>query len=232
MKIRSDFVTNSSSSSYCVSLSVKSKSGQNMELDYWPTDEDGSGCVHVPLKEKTVDTVMEEIKGCQSVAELKDLLLNALDLHCLFDEVEEGMDVDEDVSNDTYLTMIAQAVEENEDFEIYVDAVAEVQEQNAAFCQAMEQLNTLEELESVTIREYFTGWGEFARDSVDDFLEAAAPDGNCGVLEEKLTEDELALISEHLENDSICQVEASITTTLHLANGTIETAYSFEGDCC
>ena len=253
MKIRSDFVTNSSSSSYCVSLSVKCKDGKEMGLDYWPEDEDGSGTIYVSLKEEKVDAVMEEIKGCSSVAELTDFLLNALDLHDLFSEIEDETEMEQDLSNDEYLTVISQALEADEDgyFDMYPDILEGVKKQNEDFQKAMAQVRTLDELESVTVHEYFTGWGEFARDGMDDFLNAMnfyqeVPDEEdlddedfddedpdemeCDM--SMLTEDEMELIREHFENDSICQMDAHIDTTLTLSNGTIEKTCSLEGDTC
>ncbi len=41
MKIRTDFVTNSSSSSYCVSLGLQLKDKRNVWLRFYPKGEDG-----------------------------------------------------------------------------------------------------------------------------------------------------------------------------------------------
>ena len=159
-----------------------------MTLDYWPPYEDGTSSLEIPLYAEDVDTVMEQIKGCSSVAELCDLLCHAVDAKEYY-EANEKPDL--------------------------------------PFQQAMAQYQTLEELESVTVHEYFTGWGEFARDSVDDFLNAAE-DGE--VLQDKLTEFGMSLIAEHFENDNICRVDAYIHTTLTLSNGTIQTTYDLDGD--
>ncbi len=102
----------------------------------------------------------------------------------------------------------------------------------------MEKNTDLQEIQSVSIREYFTGWGEFARDGVDDFLAAALPedmdaedvDAVREVLDGKLTEEEVEAILEQIEDDYICQFQADITTVVNMQDGTIEKKYSFEAD--
>ena len=47
MKFRTDFVTNSSSSSYCVSLGISSTSVKDLKLNFWPSWEDGSNPIRI-----------------------------------------------------------------------------------------------------------------------------------------------------------------------------------------
>lgn len=244
MKIRTDFVTNSSSSSYCVSLIVKTAANKKLELDFWPEDEDGSGEVMVPLKED-VDSVVNGIKACESVEELRDLLLNALDLNGLFGEIEDVIldeyeDEADDMDNTQFLAAVSKIVKNDEDgeFEDYEDVLSDVKKTASKFKRAMDKIEDLSGIKSVSVCEYFTGWGEFARDGVDDFLAKAVTedvdqedaDAVRADLEGKLDEDAIESIVDQIENDSICQFSADITTTVLMADGKVEKKYSFEAE--
>lgn len=244
MKIRTDFVTNSSSSSYCVSLIVKTAANKKLELDFWPEDEDGSGEVMVPLKEDA-DSVVNGIKACESVEELRDLLLNALDLNGLFGEIEDVIldeyeDEADDMDNTQFLEAVSKIVKNDEDgeFEDYEDVLSDVKKTASKFKRAMDKIEDLSGIKSVSVCEYFTGWGEFARDGVDDFLAKAVTedvdqedaDAVRADLEGKLDEDAIESIVDQIENDSICQFSADITTTVLMADGKVERKYSFEAE--
>ena len=244
MKIRTDFVTNSSSSSYCVSLIVKTAANKKLELDFWPEDEDGSGEVMVPLKEDA-DSVVNGIKACESVEELRDLLLNALDLNGLFGEIEDVIldeyeDEADDMDNTQFLAAVSKIIKNDEDgeFEDYEDVLSDVKKTSSKFKRAMDKIEDLSGIKSVSGCEYFTGWGEFARDGVDDFLAKAVTedvdqedaDAVRADLEGKLDEDAIESIVDQIENDSICQFSADITTTVLMADGKVERKYSFEAE--
>ena len=243
MKVRADFVTNSSSS-YCVSLIVKTGENKKIELDFWPEDEDGSGEVMVPLKEDA-DSVVNGIKACESVEELRDLLLNALDLNGLFGEIEDVIldeyeDEADDMDNTQFLAAVSKIIKNDEDgeFEDYEDVLSDVKKTASKFKRAMDKIEDLSGIKSVSVCEYFTGWGEFARDGVDDFLAKAVTedvdqedaDAVRADLEGKLDEDAIESIVDQIENDSICQFSADITTTVLMADGKVERKYSFEAE--
>jgi hypothetical protein len=244
MKIRTDFVTNSSSSSYCVSLSVETAADKKIELDFLPDGEDGSSCFTIPLREDA-DQLIASIRACASVEELRDLLLNALSLEDLFDEMEDAIEDEfdeeyDDMDNAKFLSRISKLIKNDEDgdFEDYVDTLDEVKKKIAKFKRAINKIESLEGIRCVNIRENFNGWGEFARDGVEDFLKSVLekgvdPDNATAVreaLSDKLPEKALDSITEQIENDNIAQFDADIVTTVILADGKTEKTYRFIGD--
>lgn len=241
MKIRTDFVTNSSSSSYCVSFIVKTAADKKLELNFYPEDEDGSNDVTVSLNED-VDSVVDSIKACGSVEELRDLLLNALDLYDLFNRMstvildEYGTIMD----NTQLLEAISKIIKNDEDgdFENYEDTLNDAQQTISKFKGTMDKIEDLSDIKSVGICEYFSGWGEFARDGVAEFLDKALPkdvdiedaDAVRAAFEGKLPEADIDCIVDQIEDDVICEFNADITTTIQIADGKVEKTYRFDSD--
>lgn len=73
MKIRSDFVTNSSSSSFCVEICIKAKNGEEFTARIDPDDGGGNGCADVNCSG-------EKLLHSSNVQELLDLLQDSVEV--------------------------------------------------------------------------------------------------------------------------------------------------------
>ena len=229
MKIRTDFVTNSSSSSYCVSLSVTpTESNKKIVLDLWPDGEDGSGSVNIGMRVE-LDEFIGQVKACSSVDELKSLLVNLLDFSNDYYELFGELSVPYSDTNEEILQTLA-AISEEDDKYIFLSGITKPFND---FKDAFNSFSSLNEIKSITVKEYFTGWGEFAGEGIEGFLNTAIPEELDLYDEEavkealigKLNEDEI----ETLINGSCSDFSAYISTTIDLSTGEVTKKYSFDG---
>lgn len=225
MKIRSDFVTNSSSSSYCVSFSVKLK-GNNEEavLDFWPDDEDGSGEVYIPSLLKSTK-LAEKIAKCKTIEELRILLLTQLDPSSFFDD---------EINSDATIEEIMKQIE-NLDNEDYEDIASEVLTKYENFKASLESVNSLDDVESVTIDEHRYAWGEFAPEASEEFLDSILLPGADlksedvdEIVDGEIEDFDLFELLDKIENCEICCFDANSKTTIHLSDKSISKTHYFE----
>ena len=146
MKFRTDFVTNSSSSSYCVSFWVRLTDNKTL----WFQPEDEESYVHVPLN-ISVGELVRRIKDCKKIEELRQLLLHEWDLSELSEYDDEDEYDDENSSSNV--------LEEYEEFKEKLDSIRDISD-----------------VESVTISELYSGWGECATEGIENFICEAIPE--------------------------------------------------------
>lgn len=155
MKFRTDFVTNSSSNSYIVNLSVKPRETDKIELNLYPDGWDDDNALF--RLRSGVKNVAERVKDSKTVSELAEVM------------VEESFGGD--------IQGILKDYKECED-EDSVDLKDEVQRKIIRFREEMSKYSSLDELENVVIRENYHGWGECAYDTVGDYLARIHPEAS------------------------------------------------------
>lgn len=186
MKIRTDFVTNSSSSSYCVSLSVVANGEKTIKLDLWPEEFDSSNSFDISLK-RDLKKVINSILECKSVNELKDILVNGIQLDYYIDRLEWFMEEcginsartelnkkTQSYSKDVLKIMRKYIDADDDAYEDYIDILDAESVDNAElvikdFESDMDGVASLADLHRIVIDEYYNAWGEGVWDGPVDF---------------------------------------------------------------
>jgi hypothetical protein len=239
MKIRTDFVTNSSSSSYCVSFSVNTAENEEIRLDFKP-DKDENTKLYLKTD---MQVFLSELRECTTVPQLRDFLLNAVRLDDLFFEVIGSQNVDTSkLDNKQHLELVAKTIEETEDGEDWFAddcrTLKTITQKITNFSNSLDGLTALDAIQSVSICEDFSGWGEFAYDVFERFLsktltsykDSQNPDAVRAALQPYLESDKIEFILEQLADYSIGLCDASIVTTIQLLDGLQEKKYDFHAD--
>ena len=178
MKIRTDFVTNSSSSSYAVELCFSSENGKSVKLYVDPTDEYiGGGGEAVmkdwPLYPETIDELYQQV--------LESIYLEDAD----FDDLED--DISDIAPVENSLTAIFGFLDnlannygfDDEKFEEYdLEYFRKVQKELETFLHTLKTtFSDISEIEHVEINQIHSAWGEFVsseefeKDLTKDFSE-------------------------------------------------------------
>ena len=206
MKFRSDFITNSSSSSYIASFLVHTKSGIDIPLKLCENDEgvDREDNALYPWQHSR-DHILKAIMNCETVSELTELLA---------EESERGR-------HEAYIPDWLEDLKEDnpDEYERLMSTIKE-------FKRKMSKYTSLDELDTVILEEEFYGWGEDATDNLVDFLDhldvGTSYRWDEEALKEKVGEETAELLLQAVEN-GCGNTNGYINTTIKIADGSIHT---------
>ena len=206
MKFRSDFVTNSSSSSYIASFLVHTKSGIDIPLKLCENDEgvDREDNALYPWQHSR-DHILKAIMNCETVSELTKLLA---------EESERGL-------HEAYIPDWLEDLKEDnpDEYERLMSTIKE-------FKRKMSKYTSLDELDTVILEEEFYGWGEDATDNLVDFLDhldiGTSYRWDEEALKEKVGEETAELLLQAVEH-GCGNTNGYINTTIKIADGSIHT---------
>ena len=197
MKIRIDFVTNSSSSSYCVSLGIITSNKRRFKLDPWPNDEDGSCDVDIRLYDD-VDQFAAKVGDCSDVQKLQEILTNGIDPGIMSGSEEYTKKLD------AFSNKLSQVKSINE-----IDTI-----------RITEHFSGWGEFTYDGINDFLT---KALPDECDiDNAEIVAKE-----LAGKMSKKEIDLLTDQIENHSLSSFEAEILTDISLGKATTTKSYRF-----
>ncbi len=146
MKFRTDFVTNSSSSSFVVEISVQSIDGKNCSVRIDPDNGEGSADLNCTAK---------EIVEADSVDELTKILSDSIFID---EDIEEPWEDEEDLeANREYYSDVLDVIEYWEEEKARIET--------AMRCfgdEVKETIPDIQQISKVELKRIWTAWGEFA----------------------------------------------------------------------